>query len=272
MDVFKEIENNNIEVLRNLILKNKLEKKSLTKILNIASTNGYLKILVLVKKYFYLEFVNNINLILINLSINNHNTIVKYFINKKNIDFKKENIKINADFLTFCAKNGNLDLVKSIINNSNFSNNTSNNYYNDAVLQAAEKNQPHVVSYILSKGNIHFNFVANRILMYFARYGDLEMCKKIVYHKEQSLFSHEPFIYGCDSGNYDVSNFLFNTGLFDPSCLNNTSIINAFEKKDERLVRLLFSDERVKDTLRENSIEAYNYAKKFDIEDKINNF
>ena len=272
MDVFKEIENNNIEVLRNLILKNKLNNQAIKKIFNIASNKGYLRILVIMKKYFYLDFINNINFILINLSSNNHNKAVKYLTNKRIIDFKKEKVKLNSDFLTFAAKNGNLDLVKYIVNNPNFSDNVSNNNYNDAVLRAAENNHPEVVWYIISKGCVHYRFVSNRLLMYFSRFGNLKMCKKILNHTKRGIYMHEPFIYACQSGHLDIAEYFLETGLFNPACLNNTSIINAYEEKNEKLVRVLFDDERVKETLKEDSLSAYNYAKRFDIEEKINNF
>lgn len=271
MDIFKEIEENETFSLQNFISKYKSDDTKITRLIQEASRGGYLKSLKIIKKHFYEVFIKNINLVLINLVINNNKEGIKYFLNKNNIDFSQQDVNINSDFLTFAAKQGNLELVKLIVENKNFANNVTGKF-NEAILQAAEKNKPNVVLYLLSTGNIHFNFVANRVLMYFARHGDIKLCKKIVEYDQKSLFTTEPLVYSCEYNHIDIVKYLISTKKFNPSSLNNTCIINAYDKKQDNLIKLLFECKEVKETLFNDSPEVYNYAMKFDIEKKIQNF
>tara|TARA_B100000073_G_scaffold348318_1_gene366352 strand:+ start:2318 stop:3133 length:816 start_codon:yes stop_codon:yes gene_type:complete len=271
MDIFKEIEENNFFSSPNIISKYKKDDTKVVSLIQEASRCGYIKTLKLIKKHFFDIFIKNINIVLINLVINNNKEGIKYFLNKNNIDFSKENVNINADFLTFAAKQGNLELVKLIIENKNFLNNIQGKF-NEAILKAAEKNKPNVVLYLLSTNNIHFKFVSNRILMYFARHGDIKLCKKIIEYDKNSIFTPEPLIYSCEYNHIDIVKYLISTKKFNPSALNNICILNAYDKKQDSLLKLLFEYPEVRETLFYDSQKVYNYAMKFDIEKKIKNF
>ncbi len=271
MDIFKEIEENNFFSSPNIISKYRKNEAKIVSLIQEASRCGYIKTLKLIKKHFFDIFIKNINIVLINLVINNNKEGIKYFLNKNNIDFSKENVNINADFLTFAAKQGNLELVKLIIENKNFLNNIQGKF-NEAILKAAEKNKPNVVLYLLSTNNIHFKFVSNRILMYFARHGDIKLCKKIIEYDKNSIFTPEPLIYSCEYNHIDIVKYLISTKKFNPSALNNICILNAYDKKQDSLLKLLFEYPEVRETLFYDSQKVYNYAMKFDIEKKIKNF
>lgn len=271
MDIFKEIEENNFFSSPNIISKYRKNEAKIVSLIQEASRCGYIKTLKLIKKHFFDIFIKNINIVLINLVINNNKEGIKYFLNKNNIDFSKENVNINADFLNFAAKQGNLELVKLIIENKNFLNNIQGKF-NEAILKAAEKNKPNVVLYLLSTNNIHFKFVSNRILMYFARHGDIKLCKKIIEYDKNSIFTPEPLIYSCEYNHIDIVKYLISTKKFNPSALNNICILNAYDKKQDSLLKLLFEYPEVRETLFYDSQKVYNYAMKFDIEKKIKNF
>lgn len=271
MDIFKEIEENDLFSLPNIVSKYKRNDSKIIALIQEASRCGHIKTLKIIKNHFFDIFIKNINTILTNLVINNNKEGIKYFLNKNNIDFSQENVNIDSNFLTFASKLGNLELVKLIVENKNFSNNIKSQF-NDAILQAAEKNKPNVVLYLLSTDNINFSLVANRILMYFARYGDIKLCKKIIEHDKNIKFTAEPLIYSCEYNHINVTKYLISTKKFNPSSLNNTCIINAYDKNQDSLIKLLFKYNEVQDTLFNDSPKVYNYAMKFNIEKKIQDF
>lgn len=271
MDIFKEIEENDLFYLSNIVSKYKKNDIKVIALINEFSRCGYIKSLKIIKNHFFDIFSKNINTVLKNLVLNNNKEGIKYFINKKNIDFSEESININADFLNLAAQLGNLELVKIIVENENFSNNIKFQF-NNTILKASEQNKPDIVLYLLSTGNINFSLVSNRILMYFSMYGNIKLCKKIIEYDKNIKFTAESLIYSCEYNQFHITKYLISTKKFNPSSLNNTCIINAYDKNQDNLIKFLFKYNEVQDTLFNDSPDVYNYAMKFNLEKKIKNF
>jgi hypothetical protein len=108
-----------------------------------------------------------------------------------------------------------------------------------------------------------------------SRNGHVKVVKLLLKDKRFSFLSHKYWtIEGAvESGHTSVVKILLMDERFNPSDRNNHCIIYASDNPDDfEMVRLLWKDERVKQTLENDDLKLYNKLILEDIKNKIGSF
>ena len=261
---------NNIKELNSLLsLYNNIEEElsyfyEIEDVLSYVAENGFTDVLITLFNKLDHSFFNSIKILLKN---------------------KKEDIKGIEDAFYMACINGHEEIAELIINEPNI--NLSLNGYG-ALIQAVENNSVFIFNLIVNhktfiednninqeyRDDTKYQKIQNSLsdCLYVATKYDLEhFCHLILKEYKNKTYGHlDISIHKAAFFNsVNILKTLLSNKKIDPTFGENKAITSAFNKKNNNAVALLWKDERVKNTLKKDNIDLYNFLK---IENNITNF
>jgi ankyrin repeat protein len=167
----------------------------------------------------------------------------------KNNNIKEFNIllkdkRVNAAYndsyaIHLAAENGYFEIFKTLLKEPNVNH---NNKYGRSIIDASFYGHTDIVLLLLQDSDLDDFYICYTILNA-AKYGHIELTKALL--KQSSV---------------------------NPTEFNNTAIIDAYDNKKFDIVKLLWNDKRVKNTLQKDHKELYDKLLNKDIQNKISKF
>jgi ankyrin repeat protein len=178
--------------------------------------------------------------------LSKQNEFIKAIKNKNikefNILLKDERVDAASNdsyAIHLAAENGCFEIFKTLLKEPNVKH---NNKYGKAIIEASFYGHTDIVLLLLQKLYLDDPYICYAALNA-ARYGHIELTKALL--KQSSV---------------------------NPTEFNNTAIIDAYDNKKIEIVKLLWNDQRVKNTLQKDHEELYDKLLNKDIENKLNAF
>ena len=237
----KNIENNNIKELKNLI-KNPLFKPDY-KYLNKAIQINNLEIVKLfvedTKINPYKYYANNS---LVEKAIElERKEILLYFLQQNNLDHSK--FPFN-----FCFKKGYFEFIEFLLKEKRniFSTPIFNNCINFSCLYNNEK----LLKLLLQE------ITEDELEISISNISNLNIFKIIYNFCEKKCHTFDTLKFFCVNNNYEITKFLLNQGHIDPTINNNNLLcfVYNFFKPDNKIIELLINDDRILTLLIRNPI------------------
>jgi hypothetical protein len=116
------------------------------------------------------------------------------------------------------------------------------------------------------------------IFEYSLQYGHIEIIQKILNTTKinPAMSNNYPLRVASDNGYFEILKLLLTDKRVDPTVFNNQAIIIAYQKGYTNIILLLWKNKNVKELLKKEHNELYNFIKKHiiqeEITNKINNF
>jgi ankyrin repeat protein len=155
-------------------------------------------------------------------------------------DKKIESSNLN-NALLFSSETGCFESVKLLLND-------------DRVNPSHERNY----ALLLSSQNGHFNIV------------ELLLNNEHVYASSSDCFTS--LSWAAANGHLNVVKLLLKKSKINPTKYNNKIILNILKNSQCEMIKLLWNDERIKTSLMEDNVVAYNKLVKIDTQNKLRSF
>ena len=143
----------------------------------------------------------------------------------------------------------------------------------DEFKKAIEENNLELVNSLLQEGRIDPEDNRNEALRIAAKYGYVDIVKLLFKVGVKAIYSDNCAIrIASFYGNITLVEFLLKEPKVDPTDCVNESLSYAYKNGYIEIVELLWNDQRIKNTLKNDNMELYNTLMQQDVKNKVSEF
>ena len=162
-----------------------------------------------------------------------------------------------------------IDTFKKLLNDSEVNPAIDNNW---CIWAAVSENSLEVFNILFNDERIDPSADNNSCIYEAVKTNNIEILKKLLTDKRTNPSDPYALSHAAKNGFFDIAEFLLKDKRVDPSSKNNHAIRKAFQYLQHDIINLLWNDNRVKKTLKKDSLGLYNKLIKKDVKNKLKEF
>ena len=176
-------------------------------------------------------------------------------------------------YIRTLIKNNNFEEFRLLFNDKKIDPSWDENY---AIRYACKCGHVEIVKSLLNDSRVDPSANYNYCLFISVQIGNLDIVKLLLSHPTINPTDCMDSVFCCavQLGHFEIANVLLIDGRIDPSEFNNLPIKNAYKNKvnDKDILTLLWQNNKIKTSLKNDDIHLYNKLIKMDIKNKIGAF